>query len=458
MSHKLNLKDDDKNFVGEGSYGCTYFPGIDCSGKKNKKQYLTKVEEINFFSNNEILISKMIKKLPKYSKYFAPILKNCVITFDKLKTSNLELDKCQTLFDGFSIKKNNDNGLYYPNIFDKFINNKYYLFSIKYIHNISLMKFYQKSNQPIELFNNFFIVYLYLLNSIYILNNNNIIHNDLHFGNILIKKADNVPIIIDFGLSYDKNKMHTQDDIINFNYMKNFYMDFREDQFNHILEKQFISFISDNKTEFHNIQLNSNFLENKLIQENIDYFIHDTLLSITKNELADFFTNKEIEYYKETIKKSYYKYLDKEKYKYYSTIINELLPIVFEFEDIYKLSVNYLLIYYIKQREIDDDIDLKKILNVFVQIIKKTLNPDPSMRFKANEINLIIKFIIKTLNEINIDSPETYKNFYKRFDEFIEKKNLPKNIIFQKDFSFIDFDSILNKNTTKFVKKSNIKI
>ena len=436
MSHKLNLKDDDKNFVGEGSYGCTYFPGIDCSGKKNKKQYLTKVEEINFFSNNEILISKMIKKLPKYSKYFAPILKNCVITFDKLKTSNLELDKCQTLFDGFSIKKNNDNGLYYPNIFDKFINNKYYLFSIKYIHNISLMKFYQKSNQPIELFNNFFIVYLYLLNSIYILNNNNIIHNDLHFGNILIKKADNVPIIIDFGLSYDKNKMHTQDDIINFNYMKNFYMDFREDQFNHILEKQFISFISDNKTEFHNIQLNSNFLENKLIQENIDYFIHDTLLSITKNELADFFTNKEIEYYKETIKKSYYKYLDKEKYKYYSTIINELLPIVFEFEDIYKLSVNYLLIYYIKQREIDDDIDLKKILNVFVQIIKKTLNPDPSMRFKANEINLIIKFIIKTLNEINIDSPETYKNFYKRFDEFIEKKNLPKNIIFQKDFFF----------------------
>ena len=59
MNHKLNLKDGDKNFVGEGSYGCTYFPGIDCTGKKNKKQYLTKVEEINFFSNNEIVISKM---------------------------------------------------------------------------------------------------------------------------------------------------------------------------------------------------------------------------------------------------------------------------------------------------------------------------------------------------------------------------------------------------------------
>ena len=131
---------------------------------------------------------------------------------------------------------------------------------------------------------------------------------------------------------------------------------------------------------------------------------------------------------------------------------------LFEFEDIYKLSVNYLLIYYLKRRQIDDDIDLKKILNVFVQIIKKILNPDPSMRFKANEINLIIKFIIKTFNEINIDSPETNKNFYKRLDEFIHEKNLPKNIIFQKDFSFIDFDSILNKNTINFLKKSNIKI
>ena len=57
--------DTNDNFIGQGSYGCTYFPGIDCSYKKNKKKYLTKIQKINFYSNNEIKISKMIKKIKK---------------------------------------------------------------------------------------------------------------------------------------------------------------------------------------------------------------------------------------------------------------------------------------------------------------------------------------------------------------------------------------------------------
>ena len=44
-----SLKSD---FLSQGSYGCVYYPGINCKGKKNKKKMITKIQEINFYSNN----------------------------------------------------------------------------------------------------------------------------------------------------------------------------------------------------------------------------------------------------------------------------------------------------------------------------------------------------------------------------------------------------------------------
>ena len=42
--------------LGQGSYGCVYYPGISCSGKMNKKKTVTKLQEISFYSVNEINI------------------------------------------------------------------------------------------------------------------------------------------------------------------------------------------------------------------------------------------------------------------------------------------------------------------------------------------------------------------------------------------------------------------
>jgi len=47
--------------LGQGSYGCVYYPGISCSGKINKKKTVTKLQEISFYSVNEITIGKYIK-------------------------------------------------------------------------------------------------------------------------------------------------------------------------------------------------------------------------------------------------------------------------------------------------------------------------------------------------------------------------------------------------------------
>ena len=37
MSSASLLNGLQNDFLGEGSYGCVYYPGIDCKGKKNKK-------------------------------------------------------------------------------------------------------------------------------------------------------------------------------------------------------------------------------------------------------------------------------------------------------------------------------------------------------------------------------------------------------------------------------------
>lgn len=237
-------------------------------------------------------------------------------------------------------------------------------------------------------------------------------------------------------------------------------MDFREDTYNQNLEKRFICFITYNKTPNHNINLKTKFQENNLTKRDIDYFIHDAISTFKINqEINLFFTNKELDYYKTSLEKIYYKYLDKKKFKYYSDIINELLPFVFKFEDLYKLSINYLLIYYFKQDLIDSNNNLQLILNLFIQIIKKVFHPDPSMRFNFHQINLLIKFIIKTINTIDIhDNTDKTITFYNELNNFITIKKLPKNIIFQKDFAFIDFNSVLNESVINFIKKSNIKI
>ena len=54
-----SLTDDQSSnddFLGQGSYGCVYYPGIDCKGKKNTKKTVTKVQEINFYSKNEKML------------------------------------------------------------------------------------------------------------------------------------------------------------------------------------------------------------------------------------------------------------------------------------------------------------------------------------------------------------------------------------------------------------------
>ena len=87
------------NLLGQGSYGCVYYPGINCNGKMNNKPYVTKLQEVTFYSINEINIGKYIKThIKQYRSLFAPIIKYCIVSFQTILKSELNIDGCDIIY------------------------------------------------------------------------------------------------------------------------------------------------------------------------------------------------------------------------------------------------------------------------------------------------------------------------------------------------------------------------
>ena len=151
--------------LNKGGYGCIYYPGIKCTGESTG-DYLTKLVNVNN-GKNEINISKMVKKIPNYIKYFSPIESWCTIS-----SSKLSVPICSSVN----------------------TKNEYTILKKPYVHTVPVLL-----TIP-------FILTLYqeLKQSIQILIRNKIVHFDIKKYNILFSPF---PIIIDFGISFSIKKV-----------------------------------------------------------------------------------------------------------------------------------------------------------------------------------------------------------------------------------------------------------
>jgi hypothetical protein len=157
---------------------CVYFLPIDIKKDNNKIKYSSKLIEKNLFSINE---TKVISKLTKYTKHFLmPICIekiNSAIMYDNINY----LQALKNIRDDnyFMFKYENRNLVYF----------KYYLKALnssrKYIY--SLIHFYK-----------------YLLSTIQILIEHNIIHNNIEIDNIIIDEFDD-PLLVSFEFAIDNN-------------------------------------------------------------------------------------------------------------------------------------------------------------------------------------------------------------------------------------------------------------
>jgi len=163
-----------QKLLSSGQYGCVYFPGVFCD-KKVDTQYISKLSYYDKYSKNEASIGKKISKIENFKEHFIPIEKKC-----PLDNPDIFKKPCPLL------KKKK----------------KYMVLQSRYVPYTSFNNVIRNSNK-IEKIISFLKDITYKL---YLLEQNSIIHNDLHFANIMYDTKKENLYFIDFGLSLDLKK------------------------------------------------------------------------------------------------------------------------------------------------------------------------------------------------------------------------------------------------------------
>jgi len=168
------------SLLAQGSYGCVYYPGYSCKSKKMDKKYVSKLSRDDKESQVEYNMSKIVKKIPNYSKHFIVIERKC-----KVKQPKINKIKSGCEF----IEKRD-----YPS---------YVLMYSKYLKSKELHKIIMN-----EILTKSTLIQLtqIISNRIRELLSVGIIHMDLHFANILVSDKNNRLYVIDFGLALDSNR------------------------------------------------------------------------------------------------------------------------------------------------------------------------------------------------------------------------------------------------------------
>jgi serine/threonine protein kinase len=165
------------HFLAAGVYGCVYYPGYTCKGNAmKKKKWVSKLTDRSDKTDTEIEIGKRLKNVPGYEENFVLVQRDCMIPYKSLSSMKKGCDM---------VKKEKDK------------HTSYVLLYSPYIPSIELYKYLK--NKP--LFVRVFRCFYQICKKISILIENNIIHHDLHFANILYSTENAKLYLIDFGLS-----------------------------------------------------------------------------------------------------------------------------------------------------------------------------------------------------------------------------------------------------------------
>lgn len=223
-------EEDTVSLLDYGGFGCIYKPYLttELNPSTEKEEFLSKiikkptkhknidnlktldtihsVDDIHTYISvvnmyNEINIGKIIAKINNYEQYFYPVIKDDIIKFNKMKQNKpntvLECPIIEEVIDENSTKTD-------------FINYK-----IKYIkHPISLMKFYTIHNISLRKKMNTLINTLdFIETALGLLRENDIVHNDLKFNNIVLNMQNMKHFMIDFGISINMKLPYLQNPI-----------------------------------------------------------------------------------------------------------------------------------------------------------------------------------------------------------------------------------------------------
>lgn len=184
------MQTKNSKFLAKGTYGCVFYPSINaCSGKietdLDSDHYITKIQKYVPNEDEEVVIGKQIQTLPLYDHYFSPVVKSC-----KMNIAHMDYNlvrTCATLQN--ELGELNNKSAYVSN-------------TIRYVGKHNITKYLQslKSN-PQKLYSKLINTHLHLLDALQILESENIVHFDIKPQNVMYDEIQDIPIVIDFGLS-----------------------------------------------------------------------------------------------------------------------------------------------------------------------------------------------------------------------------------------------------------------
>ena len=397
--------------LSQGAYGCVYYPGFTCKGNiDNKKKFVTKLEIYDKTSKNEINISNKIKKIKNYSKFFSPVVNHCITRFNQINKNKQNLNDCEAV-----------------NV-SEHIYNDFLLIYIKYINSKEIDKYLLEIDVPSIYVSKILKYFNYNIHAVKKLQENNLIHYDLHTGNILYDKDNQIPLIIDFGLSIDREIFIDKNNNIDYLQIKKSTMHYSPKHYTYPPELHFITYVLSNIDEKQIDNRLDNRLDNKLNKKlnesDIITFVND-LFEANK-------VQKRYIYYKELVDKNNnidtYSY-KKELFEYYKKYINKSIKDAIDslidsikYLDNYTVTIDYSIILIKKLDKIIIEEKKKnntvtKILFFLIELLSINLTVDIQKRFTIEEINNIYKIIFnrdnnsskKILADINKDKELRYK-------------------------------------------------
>jgi len=354
-----------------GTYGCIFKPALTCKGGIDEENFITKVQKQTTISYRELAISEKIKKIKDYNQYFAPILKTCTVSVANI--SGDEIKKCDFI-------KNNK----------QIISNK-----LRYVgkntleeHFIQLLR-----TKPIVYIETIYDSFFYLLKSIRVLFTNNIVHFDIKENNIMYDERQNIPIIIDFGISFETSMIKSKSSEV-----------FYTEGFDYppwCFEIAMCCYIIDSNKK----------LEDKI---NIEQ-LKDKVLFFTKsNRIFEIMTEEErIDYITKLNQ-----YIENHGKLTYKEFIHELCKSIDSW-DIYALAVTYIKILYITYTQ--------EFMVSFNELLKDIILSAPTERSKLCKK---IEDVMKTVEVSEIDIKRI------KFDEIkrLRTKRIAEEKVFEKKY------------------------
>ena len=239
--------------------------------KKNRKQrkYMSKIKQLDVFVRNEIINVEKIKEINNYSIYY-----NVYEIYEK--TSIMEIDN--EVIKGKTIKNNSELLFKYEN--KEYIKLETYLKTLLH-NNGSHDDEFQKPPKYSLYLSKLIHFYTHLLQSIQILYDASMIHNNINIDTILVSKYS-MPLLSDFSFSIDVSR--------DFQLFSFLFMEYNPSYIEWPFEFHLLSYFLSNKLNSFSSSNIYDVVQDVISQHPFLHFFGDKIINSFKNEAIQYFS------------------------------------------------------------------------------------------------------------------------------------------------------------------------